>query len=174
MSASRIKYFTQSGTIVSATWSNDVFTANTAVNHLLFNGVNVQLSGQSRTYDGPVTVLANNQFSVPVTRDNLDNFSSYTVKGYLPGQTGPQNVQSMQRGMNTDAIVQSYVTGTGGAAYTLEVSLDNEHFINAVSFVHTTTSGDTGFVAVSPGWTHLRANVASIGANTLLTIMSGN
>jgi hypothetical protein len=103
-----------------------------------------------------------------------DQYHLYQVKGYLPGQTGPQEAQAMQRGMNTDAIVQSYVTGTGGAAYTLEVSLDNSHFINAVSFTHSTTSGDTGFVAISPGWTHVRANVISVGANTLLTIMSGN
>ena len=174
MSASRTKYITQEFPIANATWNNNVYTANTSSAHSLFANVEITLLGSNQTHTAPVTVLANNQFRVAMNRDKADNYSSYLVKGYLPGQTGPRETQAMQRGMATDAIVQSYVTGTGGAAYTLEVSLDNQHFINAASFSHTTTSGDTGFVTISPGWTHYRANVASVGANTLLTIICGN
>jgi hypothetical protein len=174
MSASRTKYITQEFPISTATWNNNVYTANTSSAHSLFANVEITLLGSTQIHTASATVLANNQFSVPMLREKVDHYRAYTVRGYLPGTTGPQEPQSMQRGMNTDAIVHSYVTGTGGAAYTLEVSLDNSHFINAASFVHTTTSGDTGFVTISPGWTHFRANVISVGANTLLTIMSGN
>lgn len=174
MSASRIKYITQEFGISSSNWANNVFTANTVTNHSLFANVEVTLLGSVGTYSAPVTVVANNQFSVPMVHERTDNYQAYAVKGYLPGTTGGQITQSMQRGMATDAIIQSYVTGTGGAQYTIEVSLDSQHWVNAATVAHSTTPNDTGFVTVAPGWCFYRANVASVGANTLLSIISGN
>ncbi len=174
MSASRINYITQEFGISSSAWANNVYTANTTANNYLFTGAEVRLLGSVRTYTAPVTVIANNQFTVNMTAEYRDNYNSYIVKGYLPGQTGARTPQAIQRGMATDAIIQSYVTGTGGAQYTIDVSLDSQHWINAATVAHSTTSNDTGFVTVAPGWCFYRANVASVGANTLLSIISGN
>ena len=174
MSASRIKYITQEFGISSSNWANNVYTANTVTNHSLFANVEVTLLGSIGTYSAPATVVANNQFSVPMIKERTDNYQSYAVKGYLPGTVGGQEAQSMQRGMATDAIIQSYVTGTGTAQYNIEVSLDSQHWINAATVIHANTTNDTGFCKVAPGWCFYRANVASVGANTLLSIISGN
>lgn len=175
MSASRIKYITQEFPLASSTWNGSVYTANTvSANSLLFSNVEVTLIGSTKTYTAPITVLANNQFSMSMNAAQHDQYHLYQVKGYLPGQTGPQSAQALQRGMATDAIVQSFVTGTGAAQYNIEVSLDTEHFINSATIIHNTTSGDTGFITVAPGWSHFRANITSVGANTLLTIITGN
>ena len=70
-------------------------------------------------------------------------------------------------------VVQSYVRGTGGAVYKVEVSMDSEHWVETATVTHTTTTDDTGFVTIQPGWAYMRPNITSIGVNTNLVIITG-
>lgn len=177
MSASRIKYTTQQFPIINQVLdvANNKVILTTDQLHYLYNGAIVKIFSENgeEIFDTSVTVSGNTSFTIEKI-PTRNRYIFYHVLGYLPGQTGSKSPEALQRGMATPAIIQSYVTGTGGASYNIEVSLDNSHWINAASFSHTTTSGDTGFVTVTPGWTYYRANVVSIGANTTLTLMSGN
>ena len=100
-------------------------------------------------------------------------FRSVYVNGYLSGQTGDKEEQTLPRATGTDSIIQSYVNGTAGASYTIQVSLDANHWINANTITHGTDNGNTTYATIKPGWAYMRANVASIGANTNLVIMTG-
>lgn len=95
------------------------------------------------------------------------------ILDYSTGQTGGQPAFSIPRGISSSgAILQTFVTGTGGATYTLELSLDGIHWVLAVATVtHAGTTGDTAFVTISPDWAYGRINPSVIGAATKLTAM---
>lgn len=175
MSSSRVKYiksfFPIRGYSFDSANNALVVTAN---NHILYANVDVYLTSGTQyvAYKTKVTSNTANTFTVPATA-NLAYLTDYYVNGYVKGQSGPQTEQTLPRGTGCDTVVQSYVSGTGGAVYTIEVSLDKEHWITAANVNHTTVNNDTGFITISPGWAYYRANINSIGANTNLVIMSG-
>jgi len=176
MSVSRVKYQKQYFPINSYTVDDANNKVNiVANNHILYNGINVALTSNKEytSYSGEVTVTSANTFTVNCYSKSIQSLTNYCVTGYLTGQTGGQQSITLPRGTGTEAIIQSYVSGTGGATYNIETSLDTSHWIPIATVTHTTTNGNTGFVLVSPGWAYYRANISSVGANTNLVIMSG-
>lgn len=175
MSTSRVKYQKQFFPVESYVYDEANGKINiTSTGHILFNNVSITLiSGAS--YDaltGLATVINANTFSVPAIT-NLQFIDNYVVNGYLTNQTGTKPAQTLPRGTGTETIIQSYVSGTGGASYVIDVSLDTSHWIPVANVTHSNTNNDTGFITISPGWAYYRANINSIGANTNLVIMSG-
>lgn len=175
MSVPRVKYIKQYFPINSYivnTNSVDIV----ANNHIVYDGLTVSLTSNKEytAYSGPVTVTSANTFSVGVAGKVIQSLTHYSINGYLgSSQSGEMNPQTLPRGTGTNAIIQSFVTGEGGANYKLDVSLDTSHWINTANVSHDTTDGNTQFTLIDSGWAYYRANVISIGANTNLVIMSG-
>lgn len=175
MSVSRVKYIKQfypvSSYVFDEANSAIVVTSN---NHVLYANADVYLASGTQYSALKTKVLSNtvNTFTVSAT-SNVAYVTNYYINGYVTGQTGTKEPQTLPRATGTDAVVQSYVTGTGGATYSIDVSLDTEHWITHSTVTHGTTNGNTGFVFISPGWAYMRANVSSIGTNTNLVIMTG-
>lgn len=175
MSSKRVKYINQFFPINSYSFDSGNNVINVVANgHSLFTGTRVFLASGNRyeAYEKIATKTSANTFSVPST-SNISYLDNYYINGYLPGQTGTKEAQTLPRATGTETIVQSYVSGAGGASYTIDVSLDNSHWIPAGTITHATTDANTGYITISPGWAYMRANVVSIGANTNLVIMTG-
>lgn len=175
MNTGRVKYITQDKQVRNHSWDNTKLVINTTENHGLYNNVTVSLLNieHNEYVTGLANIISSNSFSIIPDKTLPGRYVLYRINGYLPGQTGPQSAQPIPRGLGTDAIIQSYVTGSNGANYKVEVSLDTEHWVNVASITHTSTTGDTGFITITPGWSHFRANVVAVGNNTLLTVMTG-
>lgn len=180
MATTRVKYHKQYFPIESYTFdsANSVATivANTAYTNLLYANLAIYLASSSQytDYKTSVGTVSGNTFTASVaTAQYIQNLSHFGVDGYLPGQTGGQEEHTLPRGTGCDTVVQSFVSGTGGASYNIDVSLDKSHWIPVGTITHTTASEDTGFITISPGWVYMRANLISVGANTNLVILTG-
>ena len=175
MNTGRVKYITQDKQVRNHSWNNTNLIIDTTENHSLYNNVTVSLLNIERNeyVTGLANIISSNSFSIIPDKTLPGRYILYRIHGYLPGQTGPQSAQPIPRGLGSSAIIQSYVTGSNGASYSVEVSLDTEHWINVASVVHTTDTGDTAFITIIPGWTQYRTNITAIGNNTLLTVMTG-
>lgn len=180
MATTRVKYHKQYFPIKSYTFdsANSVATivANTAYTNLLYANLAIYLASSSQytDYKTSVGTVSGNTFTASVaTAQYIQNLSHFGVDGYLPGQTGGQAEQTIPRGTGAETVIQSYVSGTGGASYIIELSLNKTHWIASANVSHSNTNNNTGFITVSPGWAYYRANINSIGANTNLVIMSG-
>lgn len=173
MSVSRVRYIKNFFPIVSYTYTNNLITV-VANNHNLFTGVDVTLtSGVSYdAYTAKANVTSANTFTVQCNK-HMQNIDSYCINGFLSNQTGEKPAHTLPRATGTDTIVQSYVNGTGGAAYKIDVSLDGVNWIYANTISHGSNSGNTTYITLKPGWAYMRANVTSVGANTNLVIMTG-
>lgn len=174
MSTQRVRYIKQFFPI--ETYSFDSGNNKITVvsnNHTLFTGTKLYLASGTRyeTYPKVATVISSNTFTVTST-SNIPYLDSFYVNGFLPGQTGAKPEHTLPRATGTETIVQSYVDGAGGAAYTVDVSLDTSHWITISTITHASVSGNTGYVTISPGWAYMRANVTAVGANTNLVIMT--
>ena len=178
MSVSRVKYHKQFFPITSYSYDSSTRTISViANNHVLYTGVTASLTSDKDYYvtTGTATKTSANTFTIvaPFVGTLSNEITHYSINGYVTGQTGVKDAQTLPRATGTDTIIQSYVIGTGAASYNIDVSLDKEHWIPAANVVHTTTSGDTGFITIKPGWAFMRANVVSIGANSNLVLMTG-
>lgn len=179
MSTQRVKTIKQFFPIESYSYDSVTsmasIVANTSYTNLLFANVVVYLNSttQYSNYKTSVNTISGNTFTAFVPYNQyLQSLSHFSVDGYLPGQTGNQTELTLPRGTGCDTVIQSYVTGTGGASYKIDVSLDAAHWINLTSMSHNTTNGNTVYTLVSPGWAYMRANLTSVGANTNLVVMS--
>lgn len=176
MSTPRVKYLKQYFGITSATWNANVLTVVTPVAHNLYNGMTVTMvtPNNPQQLTGTVTVSNTTTFTIACEAvKNVGGWFQYFIIGFLPGQTGGIGAHTIPRGTGASAVVQSYVVGTGGATYAIEVSLDGVHWIPAGTIAHTTNTNDTGFLTIQPGWSYIRPNITSIGASTNLVIMTG-
>ena len=171
MSVSRVKYSKQFFTVSSVSYNSGTVTV-TANNHGLFTGIPVSLTSDTNysVINGNATVTSANTFTI-ASNISPQFVTHFSISGHLT--TGEKEAQTLPRATGTETIVQSYVSGSGGATYKLDVSLDKEHWINLQTVTHGSTSGNTTYVSISPGWAYMRANVTVLGANTNLVIMSG-
>lgn len=184
MSTPRVRFLNQKIWISQTTWDaeTETLTVECQVPHNLYTGalaiVTSTLTLDHYNTPKPVTVISPTVFTVSFpgteyTHFQYDVHPYVVVNGFLPGQTGGIGQYTLPRQTGNAAIVQSYVTGTGGASYAIEVSLDGIHWISAATITHTTTTDDTGFVTIEPGWAYIRPNITSIGTNTTLSIITG-
>lgn len=175
MSVSRVKFIKEYFPLTSYQIDGANNKINVVANsHNLFTGITVSLSSDINygSYTAPATVTSSNTFSVQIPASiNIQNLTNYYTFGYT--STGAKSGQTLPRATGTDTVIQSYVNGTGGATYTIDLSLDSTHWIAANTIVHGADSGNTSFVTIKPGWAYYRANVTALGANTNLVIMSG-
>jgi hypothetical protein len=175
MSTSRVKYQKQFFPVASFVKDsvNGIITITTESNHGLFTGIPVTITSGA-SYDAhtaTITVTSANTFTIGCNK-HMQNIDNYCINGFISGQTGPQAPQTLPRGTGCNTVIQSYVTGSGGASYSIDLSLNNDHWITLSSITHPTTSGNTQFVSIAPGWAYMRANLSSIGANTNLVLMT--
>lgn len=159
----------------TATWSAGILTVVTVVNHYLLSGttVNLHFSNVPQDFIGAtVTVVNPTTFTTPLADANQVQSSGIVViKYYSVGIVGPQAAFSLPKSTSAGTIIQSTVTGTGGATYTLEVSLDSINWIAAFATItHSVTSGDTQFITVNSAWAYGRINPSVIGAATSLSV----
>ena len=175
MSSSRVRYTKQFIKINSYSYdtTNKVYNI-TANNHNLFTGVPIYLSSDQyyTSYLTSAVVTSSNTFTANCV-DSIQSLTHVYVNGYLSGQTGEKEQQTLPRSTGTDTVIQSYVNGTGGAVYNIQVSLDASHWITTNTITHGTNSGNTTYTTIKSGWAYMRANVTSIGANTNLVLMTG-
>lgn len=174
MSSQRVRYIKQFFPIDS--YTNDSINGEIDVvanNHHLFSGATVYLTSDKdyTNFKGVANVTSSNTFSVGCYL-NQNTLTHYCVDGYLETQTGDKAAHSLPRAVGVDAIVQGYTTGVNGATLRVDVSLDDTHWIYANTLV--LTSNSTGFIKIPAGWAYMRPNVVSIGANTNLTVMTGD
>lgn len=175
MSVSRVRYIKQYFPITSYTYDPATSSFNILANsHPLFANVSVYLTSdlQYSSVKGIANVTSSNTFSVATTTGDIKNLTHYSIDGFVTGQTGEKEAHTLPRATGTDTIIQSYVTGTGGASYNIDVSLDKAHWITMNTVTHGSASGNTMYVTLKPGWAYMRPNVVSIGANTNLVIMT--
>ena len=174
MSSTKTHRLRQIFSVQSFSWSGDNLTIVTAVPHLLYSGVTVTAHNIDSAYDsvkGIVTVVNPTTFTI-AGKFTRGSFYQYQVDGFLPGQTGGIGSYTMPRQLSYPMVIQTYVSGTGGATLAIEVSLDGAHWIQAATIQHAMTNDDTAFVTIEPGWAYLRPNITSIGANTMLSIIT--
>lgn len=174
MSSARVRYIKQFFPIESYSYDSGTVTI-TANTQFLYTGLPVYLNStiQYSNFKGTANVLNGNTFTVNVSaRNYIQDLSHFSVDGYLPGQTGGQVEHTLPRGTGCDTVVQSFVNGSGGASYDIDLSLDKTHWIKFDSVTHGTVDGNTSAVFIAPGWAYLRANLSSVGANTNLVIMT--
>ena len=173
MSVSRVKYSKQFFSVSTVSFDSGTGTVTvTANSHGLFTGIPVALTSDTNysVINGNATVTSANTFTI-ASYVNPQFVTHFSINGFLT--IGEKGAQTLPRATGTETIVQSYVNGAGGASYKLDVSLDKEHWITLNTITHASVSGNTSYATISPGWAYYRANVASIGANTNLVIMSG-
>lgn len=181
MSTSRLRFMNQKFLISSTSWNNGVLTVNTVDPHFLFDGVEVIVASSAITaidYQGksyPVTVTGERSFTVNADSDfGVGNYPYYVTRCFLPGQTGAQEKQSLPRSNGYPIVVQSYVNGVGGAEYSIEASLNGEHWIQMATVSHDTSDGDTAFITVHPGWNYIRVSLSLVGSDTALVVFIGD
>lgn len=158
----------------TATWAAGVLTVNTTGNHYLASTNTVDLVNATgdKLVDVAVTVTSGTQFTVATTESTAYLAGTVVIPYFSTGMTGVQAAESFARSLAVSSVVQSYVTGTGGASYTVNGSLDGVHWSAIGSAVtHAGTTNDTQSVAIEPGWMYITINISSIGAGTQLTVM---
>ena len=119
--------------------------------------------------NGTANVTGANSFTVSSTI-NPQDLTHFSINGAI--STGVTDAHTIPRGTGADTVVQSYVNGSNGAVYKIDLSLDGSHWINYTSVTHGSSDGNTMYNIISPGWAYLRANVTTIGANTNLVLMT--
>jgi hypothetical protein len=147
-------------------------TVVTATAHWLDSGELVSLisnNSPQELLNQTVTVTNATTFTVANIKA-IDFKNGNCLIGFLStGQTGIFTFTAPRSGASM--VVQSFVTGTGGATYELMASLDNVHWVALAAVVHPGTTDDTQFVSIEPAWAYIGINVSSIGTATDLTVL---
>ena len=175
MALTRLQNIEQRFTATSFSWDATGLLL-TITSHKFIAGITVTVPNIDSAYDsitGVIQVVDANTIRV-VSDPVLGRFAEVIVRGFLPGQTGYTDVYSIRKGEGSETVLQSWVTGTGGAAYNVELSMDGTHWINSATVTHTTVSGDTGGFTFTAGWAYIRFNITSLGASTILSIILGD
>ena len=158
----------------TATWNANILTVTTASNHNLASNDVVKLlaaSGNQDNVNHVVTVTSATTFTTPSTDKFYSLVGLVEIPFFRTGITGRQ-IFTSPHSTGTDAVIQSYVSGTGGAVYTIDQSLDGIHWTpSGITVTHGTSDQDTQGNALTGNWAYLAANITSIGVATALTVM---
>lgn len=155
----------------TATYANGLLTVTTQSNHFLLTGDQVELHGATsiNSINVNVTVLSVTEFTVPVEGDQINRYlkGEIIVKFFRAGQSG-RFIFNLARSSGSPGVLQSFVTGAGGAVYNLEFSLDGIHWVTGATITHPLIDGDSDFQTVAPAWVYASIDITSIGADTKL------
>jgi len=169
--AGKVQKFSKS-LAYTATYANGVLSVTTAATHYLATGDKVSLTdGQGRTEAGfPITVTGAATFTIQA---RLESFLSGIVVAdvFRTGSLGRQILSNSRSSANgAAAVIQSFVTGTGAASYTIDASLDGVHWTNIATITHAAITNDTQAGSVAPAWAFISINITAIGAATSLEV----
>jgi hypothetical protein len=174
MSTSRVKTIS---TVLdyTASWTANVLTVTTTTPHFLVTGDLVKITSAnvpSELIGASVTVTSTTAFTVAVTAMYSQFLSgNVTVPFFRTGQTGRQ-IFTTPRSTASANVIQSFVTGAGGAVYTIDYSLDGVHWTaSGTTITHVTTTNDTQSATIAATWVYAAINITSIGAATSLTVL---
>lgn len=115
----------------------------------------------------PLTTTATISSTFPIEQFLTGNLFAFS---YGTGQTGAQAPFTLPTYGSGPSMIQSYVTGTGGASYTIEGSLTEDVWTTVSTVAHTAVNNDSAFFTIAQPWPYLRVNITSIGAGTKLFI----
>jgi hypothetical protein len=173
MSSARVKTFKRELNYTAVFTAPSTVTFTTPTAHYLVTGNLVDiisLAGTTQLPNTTVTVIDATNFSISSLTDTYWKSGKVVIKYFSTGMTGLQVITS-PRNQTGSSVIQSFVTGTGTAVYTLSGSLDGIHWTPLATVTHAATSGDTQNVIVEPSWAYLGVNITSIGAATTLAIL---
>lgn len=176
MSSRKVKPFTRKLTIVSAVYSaiTGLVTIVTDTHYLAsLDVITVRFPDVPQILlNVPVTVSDGTTFTIATPMDyHLNNASEIEVGYYSVGQTGGQLALTLPSSTALNAVVQSWVSGTGTAVYTIEGSLDGVHWTtDGTTITHTSADGNTQAASISVSWAYLRINLTSVGTATKLYV----
>lgn len=174
MALTRIQYLEQRLPIEAFEWDATGLVV-TITGHKIIEGFTVTAPNFHSAYNsvtGEVEVIDANSFRI-VADQVLGSFTEIIVRGFM--STGYSPVYSIRKGEGAETVVQSWVTGTNGATFTAEFSMDGLHWLpitdsNAITLTTEATSAFT-FTA---GWAYIRLDITAIGAATALTVVLGD
>ena len=170
----KLQYHTQILTPTAVSWAGGVLTIDFAAPHLLVAGHPITLEWQNIGQSINTTVASapsGTQITVALVSQPSTLNLLVMIKFYQAGFTGAGVAVPVMHSLGKPCMVQSYVDGTGGASYTLQVSLDGTHWVDVATVTHTLVDEHTDFVVVDPVVNFVRANVTSVGAATRLVVM---
>ena len=180
MSSRKIKPFVRNLLIKSAVYDNNtkLTLIETSIVHSLVSLDLVTLRFPNLPQillNVPIDVISTTKFTIATYQDfGLNTGTNLEVGYYSTGMTGGQDSLTLSSSTALVAVVQSHVSGVGGAVYTIEGSLDGLHWsTDAVIITHLGVDGNTQAATISPSWAYLRINITSIGAATRLYINLG-
>lgn len=170
----RIQYLEQRLPIEAFEWDATGLVV-TITGHKIIEGFTVTAPNFHSSYSsitGIVEVIDANSFRI-VADEVLGSFTEVIVRGFM--STGYSPVYSIRKGEGAETVVQSWVTGTNGATFTVEFSMDGVHWVTitnstSIELVASATSAFT-FTA---GWAYMRLNITALGANTILSVVTGD
>ena len=93
---------------------------------------------------------------------------------YSTSMTGAQDSFTLPLAEGARGIIQSFVSGNGGATYVLEVSLNGTNWNTLATIVHASSDGDTTFTSVIDPWSYYRVNITSVGTATKLYVLGAS
>jgi hypothetical protein len=175
MSSRKVTPLVRTLTIVNSTYQPTF--GNTLIDvletHYLTTGdlITVRFLNVPQIFENvPVTVTSGTAFTIDTPYDcKIDSRGEIKVRFYSTGMTGTQSPITVNSTTALAAVMQLWTSGTGGAVYTVEGSLDGIHFNTDSNITtHLGVNGDTQAVVITVSWAYLRLNITSIGAATKL------
>jgi len=156
----------------TAVWSANVLTVTTAAIVLVTGDVVTLVSSDSPQFlTGSVTVTNGTTFTMAAPKQ-YENFliGKLTIDFFRTGFTG--NVWfSAPISTGLPGVIQSVVTGTGGATTVINASLNGVNYGTALAtLTNTTATGNSQNTTITANWPFLCASISVIGAATKLEI----
>lgn len=156
----------------TAVWATDVLTVTTLATQLVTGDIVTLVSDQSpQILKGAVTVTNGTTFTMAAPK---------MYEGFLRGKV---NIDFFRTGFTGNVwftspnssglagVIQSVVTGTGGATTAINGSLNGVNFGTALAtLTNTTVTGNSQSTTIAANWAWLAASISVIGAATKLEI----
>lgn len=176
MSSRKVRPFVRTLTIDTAVFQLAYLTTviHTKEVHHLNNGDVITLrfpDAPQVLLDVPVTVTSTTSFTIDTPMDYRLYNAEIEVGFYNHDMTGGQQPLTLHATTALSAVIQSWVSGTGTAVYTIEGSLDGVHWsTDTVIITHAAANNDTQAATIAVSWAYLRINLTSVGAATKLYV----
>lgn len=165
--------FTRRLIITNTTWNvNDsTLIIETSEPHYLVTGDQINIySNLQELKNISITYISATSFSIVGYQNYVSISGTIESSSFGTGQTG-RFVLKVPHGTRSSFLVQSFVTGVGGATYAIEASLDSIHWVKLIDVTHPGLDGDSDFTVIDALWESIAINITSIGSNTKLEVL---
>lgn len=183
MSTSRVKKITRAlktSNVVITGAGPYTFTLTTTAAHGLDVGdvIDAMIFANSNQIIQQITTLAGTTGSTIVfeyaEKFDVNKEANLIIGFYNTGMTDGQATFSLPIHEGARGIVQSYVSGTGGASYKLQGSLNGVNWTDIATVTHAGIDGDSTSTGIVDPWMFFRINITSIGAATKLYVLAAS